>query len=114
MPYKYTFCNSDQSTVTFSPENTNIENSFKVHFDDIPDKIYAIRAYAFHCLRDNDLAICHRSKCSMVTEWRARNFLYWLHIARKRTRNVDLKRNVGRWRMRAYRILEGLAYLLQR
>lgn len=114
MPYKYTLFEGSRSPVTLSPENTNIKNSFEVHFDVIPYTIHAIRTEAYLSLRDNDLAVFHRSERSMVTEWRAHNFLYWLHIARERTRDVDLERNVGRWRMRAYRILEGLAYLLQR
>ncbi len=114
MSYKYVLFEDSRSPVTLSPDNTNIKNSFEVHFDAIPDVIFEISVAAFNRLQDTNLAIFYRSRTSMVTEWRAHNFLYWLHIARKRTCDVDLERNVGRWKMFAYRILEGLAYLLQR
>lgn len=68
MSYRYTLFEDSRSPVTLSPENTNIKNSFEVSFDAIPDAIHGIRTEALN-LRDDDLAIFHRSERSMVTEW---------------------------------------------
>lgn len=39
----------------------------------------------------SDMAVCRRDLESMVCEWRAHNFFYYLHVFRSRTKDVDLE-----------------------
>jgi len=39
----------------------------------------------------SDMAVCQRDLESMVCEWRAHNFFYYLHVFRSRTKDVDLE-----------------------
>lgn len=39
----------------------------------------------------SDMAVCQRDLESMVREWRAHNFFYYLHVFRSRTKDVDLE-----------------------
>lgn len=86
--------------ITTTPDNTHIENSYLVKSRKDMRRILE--------------AINEESSCgdavrripinTMIREWRAHNLLYALHVARKRTKDVDLNENPWYIRM-AYAVL---------
>ena len=79
----------DASKAILTAENTHIVDSCEVKSR---EEMVAFLTQ----LRENasiDMAINQRSMKSLVTEWRAHNFFYGLHVFRSRTHDVDFERH---------------------
>lgn len=76
-------------------ENTNISNSYIIK--SIDDMLYIINEIKDRIKLANenvsDYSI-NQNKWSIVRKWRAHNFLYALHIARNRTKDIDINNNI--------------------
>lgn len=99
----YYYNDSGVYALSLSLKNTHIENSFKLRsIKDMKDCLIWGREYTDF---EDPFAINKRSLFSMITEWRAHNLLYNLHIQRDRTRSVDLEYPIKWYKQVAYFIL---------
>ena len=80
--------------VRLTEENTHITESYRIRSrEEMRAFLQAIREKC-----DPNMAIVHRSLSSLVSEWRAHNLFYYLHVFRSRTKDVDLERQQPWWR----------------
>lgn len=72
---------------SITASNTHIDNSYQTKSPvAIKSQVLTLRAFC----RVRDATLLTRSVRSLTDEWCAHNFLYYLHIARGRTADVDL------------------------
>ena len=70
-----------------TPNNIHIDDSSLFPRDLFNDKLFVIRRdHAADCL-----VLQNRTDRSLRREWAVHKACYWLHIARERTRDVDLE-----------------------
>lgn len=80
--------------VRLTVENTHIVDSYLVRSkEEMRAFLSEIRE---HCAPE--MAVAHRSLSSLISEWRAHNLFYYLHVFRTRTKDVDLERQQPWWR----------------
>lgn len=80
--------------VRLTPENTHIFDSYLVKSrEEMRAFLQSLREQC-----DSDMAVRQRSLTSLVSEWRAHNLFYFLHVFRSRTKDVDLERRQPWWR----------------
>lgn len=84
--------------VIYSKYNTKVIDSYKEK--DIPARVDEIIEE-----RNRRGYPVTRSKASYVSEWKAHNRLYWLHIERSHTKDVDMEEFIDKCKDIGYKIL---------
>lgn len=83
-----------ENRVRLTAENTHIIDSYLIKSKD--EMRVFLQEIREHCAPD--MAVLQRSLSSLVSEWRAHNLFYHLHVFRSRTKDVDLERRQPWWR----------------
>lgn len=80
--------------IVISYKNTHIDDSYQIVTKrDMCELLGTIREQC-----NPDMAIAVRSMKSLVCEWRVHNLLYYLHLFRCHTKDVDMERHQAWWR----------------
>ena len=92
----------DLSKAIASATNTHIYDSYLIRSK------AAMRAY-LEGLREQaspEMAVNQRDLESQVREWRSHNFFYFIHVFRRRTKDVDLELCQSWWRELFCRVVD--------
>lgn len=92
---------------TVTPNNIHIEDSSLMPKGVFDAELRRLRVYH----TDDCLVLQHRGDCSLKLEWATHKACYCMHIARSRTKDVDLDWPQPWWLQLAYAVVGALVWM---